>query len=76
VLEVRCDADERGSEPDLVTLGYEDENGAFVALATLPGRYLSTEVAGGFTGRVIGMYAAGGDAAFDWFDDQPRDETS
>jgi len=32
------------------------------------GRYLSTEVAGGFTGRVIGMYAIGGDAAFDWFD--------
>ena len=23
---------------------------------------------GGFIGRVIGMYAVGGDAAFDWFD--------
>ncbi len=76
VLEVRCGPDERGSEPDLVTLGYEDEHGEYVALATLPGRYLSTEVAGGFTGRLIGMYAAGGDAAFDWFDDQPVDETS
>jgi len=34
----------------------------------LEGRYLSTEVAGGFTGRVIGMYAASGTVRFDWFD--------
>ena len=27
----------------------------FVSIATLDGRYLSTEVAGGFTGRVIGV---------------------
>ena len=33
----------------------------------LDGRYLSTEVAGGMLGRVIGVYASGGDAAFDWF---------
>ncbi|QOV47486.1 glycoside hydrolase family 43 protein [Streptomyces chromofuscus] len=38
-----------------------------VRLAELDGRYLSTEVAGGFTGRVIGMYATEGRAAFDWF---------
>ena len=37
-------------------------------LAELDGRYLSTEVAGGFTGRVIGMYAAAGTVPFDWFD--------
>ena len=42
-------------------------------LAALDGRYLSTEVAGGFTGRVIGMYAAAGDVRFDWFDYRPRD---
>ena len=36
--------------------------------AQLDGRYLSTEVTGGFLGRMIGMYAVGGDAAFDWFD--------
>ncbi len=36
-------------------------------LAELDGRYLSTEVAGGFTGRVIGMYATEGSVAFDWF---------
>jgi hypothetical protein len=34
----------------------------------LDGRYLSTQVAGGFTGRVIGMYVTEGEAAFDWFD--------
>jgi xylan 1,4-beta-xylosidase len=34
----------------------------------LDGKYLSTEVAGGFTGRVIGMYAAAGTVHFDWFD--------
>jgi hypothetical protein len=54
--------------PDVVVLGVEDDLGAFRAIAEVDGRYLSTEVAGGFTGRVIGMYAIGGDAAFDWFD--------
>jgi hypothetical protein len=39
-----------------------------VAIAELDGRYLSTEVAGGFTGRVIGLYAAEGTVAFDWFE--------
>ncbi|MEV0233349.1 family 43 glycosylhydrolase [Nonomuraea sp. NPDC050786] len=37
-------------------------------LASLDGCSLSTEVAGGFTGRVIGMYAATGAVHFDWFD--------
>ncbi|MEV0200094.1 glycoside hydrolase family 43 protein [Nonomuraea sp. NPDC050691] len=36
-------------------------------LAELDGRYLSTEVAAGFTGRVIGMYVTEGSASFDWF---------
>lgn len=54
--------------PDLVALGYRDEAREEHVLATLDGRYLSTEVAGGMLGRVIGMYAIGGDAAFDWFD--------
>ncbi|WP_309238392.1 hypothetical protein [Actinoplanes aureus] len=40
-------------------------------LAELDGRYLSTEVAGGFTGRVLGMYAAAGAVRFDWFDYAP-----
>jgi hypothetical protein len=37
-------------------------------LADLDGRYLSTEVATGFTGRVIGLYVVAGTASFDWFD--------
>ena len=58
---------EGGNAPDHVELGYEDEAGALVVLASLDGRYLSTEVVGGFIGRTIGMYAVGGRASFDWF---------
>ncbi|RKE17115.1 glycoside hydrolase family 43 protein [Streptomyces sp. TLI_171] len=59
--------------PDALALGHESADGAFTALATLDGRYLTTEVAGGFTGRVIGLYAADGTAHFDWFDLTPLD---
>ncbi len=54
--------------PDIVVLGFEDVRGDLQIVAELDGRYLSTEVTGGFLGRVIGMYAVGGTAAFDWFD--------
>jgi hypothetical protein len=54
--------------PDTVVLGYEDGDGLAHILARIDGRYLATETTGGFLGRVIGMYAVGGDAAFDWFD--------
>ncbi|WP_324788105.1 glycoside hydrolase family 43 protein [Streptomyces sp. H51] len=57
--------------PDTLTLGVEEPDGAFTVLGTLDGRYLSTEVAGGFTGRVIGMYASAGTVHFDWFDYEP-----
>ncbi|WP_245936166.1 glycoside hydrolase family 43 protein [Streptomyces cahuitamycinicus] len=57
--------------PDTVSFGIEDPQGACTELAALDGRYLSTEVAGGFTGRVIGMYAATGTVHFDWFDYEP-----
>lgn len=43
--------------PDVIRLGYGTGDHNFVELATLDGRYLSTEVAGGFTGRVIGVEA-------------------
>ncbi|GAA4935042.1 glycoside hydrolase family 43 protein [Streptomyces coeruleoprunus] len=59
--------------PDLLALGFEAPDGTFTPLGTLDGRYLSTEVAGGFTGRVIGMYAAEGTVHFDWFDYTPLD---
>ena len=54
--------------PDSVSLGFEDELGGVHTLARLDGRYLSTEVTGGFLGRMIGLYAVGGEAAFHWFD--------
>jgi beta-xylosidase len=73
VLAIRVDDDHAGQDPDVVTLGFEDEDGAFTPLASLPGRYLSTEVAAGFTGRVIAMYAVDGTAAFDWFEYEPTE---
>ncbi len=51
-----------------VALGYQDDPAARRRSPELDGRYLSTEVTGGFLGRMIGMYAVGGEAAFDWFD--------
>jgi hypothetical protein len=63
-------------EPDVLRLGVEGADGPFDVLAELDGRYLSTEVAGGFTGRVIGMYAARGTVHFDWFDYEPVDDPS
>ncbi|MER6734580.1 glycoside hydrolase family 43 protein [Streptomyces puniciscabiei] len=60
--------------PDVVSLGVERPDGTLDVLATFDGRYLSTEVAGGFTGRVIGMYAAAGTVRFDWFEYEPVEE--
>jgi beta-xylosidase len=61
-------------EPDVLQLGVEGADGAFDMLAQIDGRYLSTEVAGGFTGRVIGMYTAAGTVQFDWFDYESLDQ--
>ncbi|SEM52161.1 glycoside hydrolase family 43 protein [Streptacidiphilus jiangxiensis] len=58
--------------PDLLSFGVEAPDGTFTVLAELEGRYLSTEVAGGFTGRVIGPYAASGSVHFDWCDYRSR----
>jgi beta-xylosidase len=66
VLEIACTG-EGGLEPDRLAFGYH-RGESYRMLAELPGRYLSTEVATGFTGRVIGMYAVDGTAAFDWFE--------
>jgi hypothetical protein len=59
-----------GAPPDVVRLGVE-EGGRIAQLAELDGRYLSTEVAGSFTGRVVGMYATEGTVAFDWYEYRP-----
>lgn len=45
--------------PDQVQLGHHD-HGGFRPLAEVDGRYFSTEVAGGFTGRVIGVESLAG----------------
>ncbi|GJF33670.1 glycoside hydrolase 43 family protein [Kitasatospora sp. NE20-6] len=59
--------------PDSLVFGVESSDGTATDLASLDGRYLSTEVAGGFTGRVVGLYAADGAVHFDWFDYLPGD---
>ncbi len=53
--------------PDQLELGHLT-GGAFRPLATVDGRYLSTEVAGGFTGRVVGVEAIGTDAVLSRFE--------
>jgi hypothetical protein len=54
--------------PDTVALGYETGDGTMIELARLDGRYVSTEVAGGFTGRVVGIYASTGVVRVDRFE--------
>ncbi len=77
VLRVQVDEARRlrdaRSGPDTVSFGVEAAGGTVTVLAELDGRYLSTEVAGGFTGRVIGAYAATGTVHFDWIDYEPLD---
>jgi len=52
---------------------------AMQSLGTAETRYLSSEVAGGFTGVYLGLYASGGGrpatapARFQWFDYEPTD---
>lgn len=57
------------SGPDTLELGYL-RNNEFCLLASVDGRYLSTEVAGGFTGRVIGVEALGSPAKISSFEYQ------
>ena len=54
--------------PDTVSLGFEDEHGAAHTLGQLDGRSVSTEVTGGFLGRMLALYAVGGEAFVDWFE--------
>ena len=63
------------SPPDRLAFGLM-EGGEFRSLAELDGRYFSTEVAGGFTGRVIGIGAAAGGATIARFAYAPiRDDS-
>ncbi|MEU6537198.1 glycoside hydrolase family 43 protein [Streptomyces sp. NPDC047000] len=65
----------RAGGPDTLAFSIEGPGGS-KPLAELDGRYLSTQVAGGFTGRVIGMYVTEGDAEFDWFAYEGKDPGS
>ena len=58
------------SQPDLVTLSVLTEDG-WEALAEIDGRYVSTEVAGGFTGRMVGLAAVEGTSLCRRFTYQP-----
>lgn len=48
-------------EPDLIELGLVHADGTTTTFGTFDGRYLSTEVAGGFTGRMLGFAADDGE---------------
>ena len=65
VLRLETHPDRYG--PDIIQLGFEAD-GEFRILASLDGRFLTTQAAGGFIGRVLGLYAISGTAHFDWFD--------
>lgn len=62
------------ADRDTYTFSYGREHGPLRPLADGETRYLSTEVAGGFTGVYLAMYASGNGAPcqhpadFDWFD--------
>ena len=58
--------------PDDIILGYRDGDSTTV-LARLDGRYLTTEVAGGFTGRMIGVGARTGTALLRDFHCEPTE---
>ena len=62
------------SDADACRFAFAVGDRAPVPVGTALGRYLSTEVAGGFTGVMIGLYATGNGTAasspadFDWFE--------
>ena len=63
-LEIRLLPDESGNPfldrgPDIVVAGIA-QDGAFTELGRVDGRYLSTEVAGGMTGRMVGVVCRDG----------------
>jgi hypothetical protein len=51
------------STSDVFHLGFTPAGGERIELAQVDGRFLSSEVAESFTGRVFGVYAVQGDVA-------------
>ncbi len=66
------------AEPEEYTFWHAADGGALARLDAARTRYLSSEVAGGFTGVYVGLYATGNGrdattpAHFDWFDYEVR----
>lgn len=66
------------ADPRTYRFAWVDSNGALHPLVTAQTRYLSTEVAGGFTGVYFALYATGNGrpcrapADFDWFEYEAR----
>ena len=80
-LEIRLLPDEThnffiGRGPDIVVAGVVDGDG-FTELGRVDGRYLSTEVAGGMTGRMVGVVCPDGSVLIRSFEyvgaDDPAD---
>lgn len=66
-------------KPELFQFSYRQGEGSSQVIGLGETHLLSTEVAGGFTGVFIAMYAHsaaenGTPAAFDWFDYEPVEE--
>ena len=62
---VKPDTSSSMAGPDEIAFFVQPETeGGWAELARLDGRYLSTEVAGGFTGRVFGLLARSGTVVF------------
>ena len=64
------------AEPDLIELSILDDDGRALVLGSFDGRYLSTEVAAGFTGRMIGVQVVDGTAALREFRYSPGEAAS
>ncbi|MFI6792087.1 glycoside hydrolase family 43 protein [Nonomuraea sp. NPDC050383] len=63
-------------EPDLVELAILAADGTPQALGTFDGRYLSTEVAGGFTGRTFGVEPVVGEVVVHEISYHPHNTTT
>jgi len=66
VLEIRAVPDEghfssTALGPDQLVAGLTADDGTFTELGRLDGRYVSTEVAGGMTGRLLGVWCSRGE---------------
>lgn len=61
-------------QPDLVAMSVRMPDNTEQQLAEVDGRYLSTEVASGFTGRVLALEALDGPLTVDSFDYQTQEE--